>query len=163
MTPQRLLDTAIRPALAELERQGVPESFEARRLLLAIALQESALAHRRQVTASGHEDGPAMSWVQFEKNGGCRGVLTHRATASMMRQACDDFSIEPTAQGLWEAMQYHDIIAMIAARLLVYTLPHKLPTTVDDGWDQYLSAWRPGRPKPDKWAGYWNLASLAAE
>lgn len=160
MTPHRLLDTAIKPALAELAARGIPDTLDARRFLLAIALQESGLRHRRQVSADGTESGPAVSFWQFEKGGGCKGVLTHRGVAPHMRQACEDFDVEPTSAGLWEAMQYHDIVAATAARLLVYTLPWALPTKATAGWTQYVDGWRPGKPHPATWAANWDAATL---
>ena len=160
MSPLRLLNLAIMPALAELARCGIPDTLDARRFLLAIALQESALRHRRQVVVGGAENGPASSFWQFERGGGCKGVLTHYRVAPTMLQLCADFNVEPTPAGLWEAMRYHDIVATIAARLLLYTLPSKLATTADDGWAQYLAAWRPGRPHPKTWAANWELATL---
>ena len=160
MSPLRLLNLAIAPALAELAKCGIPDTLDARRFVLAIALQESGLAHRRQVLAGGVENGPAASFWQFEPGGGCKGVLTHYLTASTMRGICVDFNVDPTQQALWEAMRYHDIIAAVAARLLVYTLPSKLPATAADGWAQYIAAWRPGKPHPEAWASAWELASL---
>lgn len=159
MTPLRLLRTAIAPALAELVQHGIPDTPDARRLLLAIALQESGLRHRRQVAAGGAETGPAASFWQFEAGGGCAGVLTHRLTAACMRALCGEFKVAATPQGLWEAMRYHDVIAAIAARLLLYTLPDKLPLTAEDGWRQYLAAWRPGKPHPETWAAAWDAAT----
>jgi len=47
------------------------------------------------------------------------------------------------------------------ARLLLWTLPSALPTTADEGWTQYLDAWRPGKPHPATWAGHWATADLA--
>lgn len=162
MTPALLLSTAIDPALAELERiAGIRPSLEARRLLVCIALQESKLRHRRQVTSSGLEDGPAVSFWQFERAGGCRGVVTHPSTAKAMRAVCDLFCVEPGEQGLWAAMRFQDIVAAAAARLLVYTLPRALPQTAADGWSQYLAAWRPGKPHPETWAGHWQAADAA--
>jgi hypothetical protein len=160
MSPIRLLNLAIIPALAELARCGIADTVDARRFVLAIALQESGLAHRRQVLAGGIENGPAASFWQFEQGGGCKGVLTHYLVAPTMRQLCVDFNIDTTPAGLWEAMRYHDIVAAIAARLLIYTLPGKLPTTAADGWAQYVAAWRPGKPHPEKWASCWDLATL---
>lgn len=160
MSPLRLLNLAIIPALTELARCGIPDTLDARRFLLAIALQESGLAHRRQVIHGGVENGPALSFWQFEQGGGCKGVLTHFRVAPTMRQLCVDFNVRPTPEGLWEAMRYHDIVAAIAARLLLYTLPSKLATTADDGWKQYLSAWRPGKPHQSTWASNWALATL---
>lgn len=160
MTPHRLLDTAIKPALAELAGRGIPDTLDARRFLLAIALQESGLRHRRQVSADGTESGPAVSFWQFEKGGGCKGVLTHRGVAPYARQACEDFDVEPTSAGLWTAMQFQDIVAATAARLLIYTLPSAMPITSAAGWAQYLDAWRPGKPHPDKWAANWDAATI---
>lgn len=163
MTPQRLLDTGIRPALAELAAAGVADTAEARRFLLAIALQESGLTHRRQVGSDGHEDGPAASYWQFERAGGCRGVLTHRASAPHMRRICEAFDVEPLEAALWEAMRYQDIVAAAAARLLVLTLPTALPRTADEGWEQYVNAWRPGKPRPETWAAHWATADQLTE
>lgn len=161
MSPIKLLNLAIVPALAELERFGIPDTVDARRLLLTIALQESNLAHRRQVISGGGENGPAVSFWQAELTGGmCKGVLTHHATAVRMRDACVDFNVFATPQGLWEAMRYNDIIAAIAARLLIFTLPSALPTGAQAGWAQYVLAWRPGKPHPEKWASNWDLATL---
>ena len=160
MSPLRLLNLAIVPALAELARCGIPDTVDARRFMLAIALQESRLAHRRQVVTDGLENGPAASFWQFEAGGGCKGVLTHYLVAPTMRQLCVDFNVATTPGGLWEAMRYNDIVAAIAARLLIYTLPPKLPTTADDGWAQYIAAWRPGKPHPQTWAAAWDLATL---
>lgn len=158
MTPLRLLNNAITPALDALAGAGIADTLPARRILLAIALQESGLTHRRQVSADGRESGPAASFWQFEKGGGCRGVLGHAAVAARMRKICIDFNVEATEQALWEAMRYQDIVAAAAARLLVYTLPGGLPLNADDGWKQYLSAWRPGKPHPETWAANWALA-----
>jgi hypothetical protein len=161
MTPSRLLNLAIVPALAELEHFGIPDSYDARRLLLTIALQESNLSHRRQVISGGGENGPAASFWQGEITGGlCKGVLTHPATAVRMREICVAFNVFATPQGLWEAIRYNDIVAAVAARLLVYTLPSKLPTSAQAGWTQYANAWRPGKPHPEKWASNWDLATL---
>lgn len=160
MTPKRLLNLAIIPALAGLEDQGIPDTLGARRIVLAIALQESGLMHRRQVVSGGAENGPAVSFWQFEQGGGCRGVLTHQASEERMRNACADHNVQDTPGGLWEAMRYHDIIAATAARLLVYTLPGKLPTTAAEGWAQYIDAWRPGKPHESKWPANWLLAGI---
>jgi hypothetical protein len=159
MTPQRLLATAIAPALAELAAVGIVDSPDARRIMLAIALQESGLKHRRQVGSGGDEDGPAASYWQFEKGGGCKGVLSHKLLAPPMRLICDAYNVQANAQAMWEAMRYQDIVAAAAARLLIYSLPGKLPTTAVQGWEQYLSAWRPGKPHPETWAGHWATAT----
>ena len=159
MTPNRLLKSAILPALDELATLGLPSSVSAARFMLSIALQESGLKHRRQVVAGGEELGPASSYWQFEKGGGCAGVLAFPVVGSMMQNLCDAYNVQKTAQGLWTAMQYQDIIAAAAARLLIYTLPQALPKTAEEGWQQYLRAWRPGKPHPETWAAHWMTAS----
>ena len=159
MTPQRLYQTAIRPALDELAAVGIPSTPQAGRVLLAIALQESAIEHRRQVVAGGAENGPAASFWQFEQGGGCRGVLTHKGVAGKMAAVCAAYNVLATPAALWEAMRYQDIVAAAAARCLLYTLPSKLATTEEEGWAQYLSAWRPGKPHPERWAAAWQVAT----
>lgn len=160
MSPLRLLSLAIAPAMAELTRYGIHDTTDARRFLLAIALQESGLAHRRQVAAGGAENGPAVSFWQGEITGGMCLTLKHARSGPIMRAVCDDFNVQPTAAGLWEAMRYNDVVAAIAARLLIYTLPSELPNTADAGWAQYIAAWRPGKPHPAKWQSCWDLATL---
>jgi len=162
VTPERLLTSAIIPALAELQPGGIADTLEARRFLIAIALQESGIVYRRQVTSSGDQAGPATSFWQFERGGGCRGVLAHLAVRGRMKQVCVDYNVEPTEQGLWDAMRYQDIVAAAAARLLLYTLPTKLATTSGEGWSQYIEAWRPGKPHPGTWAGHWATADRVA-
>lgn len=159
MTPERLYRVAILPALAELSALGVPSTPFAQRFLLAIALQESNLAYRRQLTAGGEEEGPAASFWQFERGGGCKGVLAHAATGVLMTKMCDAYNVKADPLALWEAMRYNDVVAAVAARLLVYTLPGKLPATAEDGWRQYLAVWRPGKPHPDRWANCWRVAT----
>jgi len=161
MTPERLINTGIVPALAELKLHGIEDTLPARRFLLAIALQESALKHRRQVLDDGEENGPAASFWQFESGGGCLGVLSHHSTAKRMTRVCMDYNITPAPRALWEAMRYNDVVAAIAARLLIFTLPSKLPETEQEGWEQYLRAWRPGKPHPATWAANWYTATLA--
>lgn len=158
MTPIRLLQTAIMPALNELATQGVPMNMKAARFMLAIALQESSLAHRRQLVG-GAEVGPAASFWQFEKNGGCLGVLSHPSTALKMKNICGAFNVSADPASLWDAMRFQDIVAASAARLLIYSLPRDLPENSDEGWSQYLSAWRPGKPRPAEWAENWANAS----
>ena len=159
MTPERLYRTAILPALNELSILGIPSTPFSARIVLAIALQESNLAHRRQLTAAGEEAGPAASFWQFEVGGGCRGVLKHAELGPIMTKICDAYNVSADPQALWEAMRYQDIVAAAAARLLVYSLPDKLPSTADEGWKQYTEAWRPGKPHPDRWQNCWVIAT----
>lgn len=159
MTPQRLYQTAIRPALDELAQLGIPSSQQAARFLLAIAIQESGLKHRRQVVSGGAENGPAVSFLQGEITGGLIDMLNRPVTSKYMRAICEAYNVTPTPAGLWEAIRYQDIVAFAAGRLLIYTLPSKLAVTEQEGWLQYMSAWRPGKPHPERWPAAWALAS----
>lgn len=159
MTPQRLYQTAIRPALDELAGLGIPSSPQAARLLLAIALQESGLKHRRQVVSGGLENGPAVSFLQGEITGGLIDMLNRPSTSKYMKAICEAYNVTPTPAGLWEAIRYQDIVAFAAGRLLVYTLPLKLPVTQDEGWTQYMRAWVPGKPHPERWPEAWRIAT----
>lgn len=168
MEPKRLLQTAIIPAMAELTAFGIKDSPEARRFMLAISLQESGLAHRRQVSAGGKELGAAAGWWQFEMGGGCKGVLSHAKTAPVMLKLCDAFNVKAEPLALWEAIRYQDILAACAARLLIFTLSGPLPQTADDGWAQYLRAWRPGAypqgsSMSDRWLSNWATADAAVK
>jgi len=54
---------------------------DARAMLVAIGLQESGFAYRKQV------GGPARSFWQFEM-GGVTGVLTHDKTSAYISEVC---------------------------------------------------------------------------
>jgi hypothetical protein len=75
-----------------------------------------------------------------------------------MAIACTTNGVGSTPAALWEAMKTNDLLGAIAARLLLYTLPQKLPTGSVDGWNQYVAAWRPGKPRPETWADNWQTA-----
>jgi len=161
MNIEKLLTLAIIPAFKLLEQFGIKDSFEARRMVLAIALQESGARYRRQINNQGEPVGAASSYWQFEKGGGCVGVLTHASVSKAMKATLAANDIGATSQELWESMRYHDIVAATAARLLLYTLPDKLPMQMQEGWNQYLKAWRPGKPHPNTWANCWTSADAA--
>jgi hypothetical protein len=88
-------------------------------------------------------------------------TIKHPKAGPMMRQILEAYNVEATAPAMWEAMRYQDIVAAAAARLLVYTLPGALAATQDEGWNQYVSAWRPGKPHPESWPKNWMLAGAA--
>jgi hypothetical protein len=157
MNPNLLYKTAIIPAMNMLGSLGIKNTFKAHQLILAIAIQESGVAYRRQVTKSGLEDGPAVSYWQFE-HAGCEGLLSARSTSNYIRQICTLFDIKPTKEGLLDAIQYNDIVAACAARLLIYSLPTPLAETKEMGWEQYLSSWRPGKPHKKSWEYSWETA-----
>ncbi len=125
-------------------------------LLLAIALQETRAEARQQFG-----DGPAMGFWQFERGGGVRGLLTHRSTQAILTNLCEKtFQYSPTERAIHEALEHNDLLAACCARLLLYTVPAALPTR-DEGaraYGQYIAGWRPGRPHPETWPGYYRQA-----
>lgn len=133
------------------------DSDEARVLLLAIALQESAIAHRRQI------GGPARGYWQFESGGGCAGVMSHKATAGPAMDVCKALDVPFEKDDIFEALAWHDHLAAAFARLLLYSDPDPLPAVgnVEGAWQTYLSIWRPGKPHPDVWPGNYARAMQA--
>ena len=131
-------------------------THEARAMLLAIGLQESRFEHRFQV------GGPARGFWQFEKGGGVKGVLDHHSTKEYITGVCKTLRIPATETDCYEAIAYNDPLACCFARLLLYTLPVKLPLKNESqkGWEQYIAAWRPGKPHFESWGAYFNTAWL---
>lgn len=146
-SPETVLRDVIVPALQRLPEQM--RTPRAQVMLLAIAMQESGLAARRQAG-----NGPARGLFQFEL-GGVRGVLTHKASAP--------FAPLGTAQAIQAALETDDLLACRIARLLLYTLPAPLPALGQSelGWAQYTAAWRPGHPRPERWARNYQTAMEA--
>lgn len=140
--------------------QLLPAKFDstaARVQLLAIALQESGLAHRRQV------GGPANGLWQFERGGGVHGVLSHPASRNWARALCLLRAVAPTDADLYGAIAHDDLLACAIARLLLWTDPDPLPALGDakGAWDYYVANWRPGKPHPEAWAGHYDAARKA--
>ncbi len=154
MTPKSLLLDAVDPAIALLTPLGVKSDDRARVLLMAIAGQESAWEHRRQI------GGPARSFWQFEEGGGVSGVFHHRASAVPIRRVCEALYVPPNVSTVYEAMAWHDVLAACMARLLLFTDAFPLPDVgdVQSGWAYYLRTWRPGMPHQETWAGRYGTA-----
>lgn len=122
-------------------------SPQAEALLLAIGLQESRFAHRRQI------GGPARGFWQFELGGGVRGVLQHDATREAARAVCRARGVPASASAVYEALEHDDVLAAAFARLLLYTDPRPLPAlgAIGEAWDYYIRTWRPGKPHRHTW------------
>ena len=157
IAPGVALKRVIVPALAELGAKF--DSPEARAMLIAMALQESGLAARRQT------GGPARGLWQFEQGGGVRGVLGHASSSSLARKLCALHDTPPSAALVYAALERDDVLAAGFARLLLWTLPQALPRIGDEGgaWEQYLSAWRPGKPHRNRWAANYRKAVEAVK
>lgn len=163
MTPEHFLDNIIDPGLQRLELLGGPATtIDAKRILLAIALQESgpSLTARYQGSPST-SPGPARGFWQFEHYGGVAGVLEHRSTKEHAIRLCESCVIVAQPAAAWRALEGHDHLAVGFARLLLLTDPRPLPITEQEAWDCYIRNWRPGKPHPEHWFRNWNEASKA--
>lgn len=153
ITPRDFDHRILTPALSLLP--DAMDTPEARVLLIAIALQESALAHRWQIVdeSQPQRKGPARGLLQFERAGGCAGVLTHPSSRYWMHRVCAVRGVAPNARALWLALERDDVLAAAAGRLLLFTDPKRLPDVDDEAgaWRYYLRIWRPGRPHRSRW------------
>jgi hypothetical protein len=131
------------------KRMDTPEAVA---MLLAIALQESRFRARRQKGG-----GPARGFWQFESGGGVFGVLNHPKTSLWSALACQALCYPSTVEVCYPALEHHDVLACVFARLLLWTVPTPLPPRHEPelAWQQYLSAWRPGKPHRATWDGYY--------
>lgn len=161
MAPEFFLQTALRGAMKMLP--PAMDSPAARAMIMAICLQESGLQLRKQV------GGPARGYAQFEQGGGVTGVLTHPQISAYTRTVCASLDVLPTAAAVYAALEQNDVLAVACARLLLWTLPDQLPSKEepDKGWAQYMAAWRPGKPHPEKWRANfthaWELVDADAQ
>lgn len=163
ITPHDFVGQVMEPALDLLPaKMG---SIEARIMLLAIALQESGLAHRWQVIdlARPWIKGPARGLMQFERGGGVKGVLTHPASRDYAADVCLARGAVAAPQQVYDALDRDDILAVALGRLLLWTDPRRLPAAGDHlgAWNLYQRVWRPGKPHPDKWLGHYRTACAA--
>lgn len=153
MTIADAIRAAVAPALALLPE--AMDTLPARAMLVAIALQESELEHRRQV------NGPARGFWQFELGGGVRGVLAHAQTERLARQTCERLNYPPHLDVVHAAIEHNDVLAAVFARLLLWTLPGRLPggpVETEASYGQYIDGWRPGKPKPGRWPSRYHRA-----
>lgn len=127
---------------------------EARAMVLAIFMQESRLEHRVQI------GGPAHGFGQFEFGGGIRGVLNHPASQSHIQSVLSVLRYDFHPQTSYDAIVHNDVLAVCYARLLLWTLPQSLPKQgeIQEGWNQYIAAWRPGRPHRETWDAFYIAA-----
>ena len=148
------LSTIIEPALRILP--PMMTSDRARALMLAIQAQEDPEQVRRQIIGY-HKDktpihGPARGLWQFER-GGVQGVLRHPRTRDHAKGVCWKLGNAGTVASVYPGIESDDVLAACFARLNLWWLPCALPGpgAADEGWRQYLEAWRPGKPHPETW------------
>jgi hypothetical protein len=159
MTPAEFVRQVIEPGAAWLAAvTGHASIVEAKRMLLAIAIQESAITHRAQVLTGGAA-GPARGFWQFEQGGGVAGVLRHPASRPRALACCEATSVIAEAAPVWRTLEGHDLLAYAFARLLLLTDPYAVPVTQDAAWGCYADRlWRPGKPHKVTWAVNWAKA-----
>jgi len=152
MAPELFLEIAVVPALRLLPSRM--DSPPARAIIVGIALQESKLEHRRQI------DGPARGFLQFERAGGVVGVLNHPRSSLWIGLACQALQYPSTVDACYPAIEHNDVLACCFARLLLWTLPGRLPlrTETEEAWRQYLMGWGPGKPHRGSWDAYYAQA-----
>jgi hypothetical protein len=126
------------------------DTLPARAMLIAIGLQESRFLHRVQI------GGPARGFWQFEKGGGVKGVLTHSMTQPLLLKPLQTLGYSIATTECYDAIADNDTLACIFARLLLWTVPGRLPSRHMPGlaWSQYLDGWRPGKPHPATWDAF---------
>lgn len=157
-----VLQDIIEPALVLLPANM--DSPRARVFLLAVGLQESRFEYRAQMGG-----GPARGFWQFEQGtqasrGGVWGVYLHPASREYLRGLCDTHGVEFEPRAIWAALENNDIFACCVARLLMWTNPKPLPAVgdVQAAWNLYASSlWRPGKPHPETWSGFYDQAVKA--
>jgi len=147
-----VLQVAIYPGLALLPKQM--NSPAAIAMLLTIGLQESRFTYRRQV------GGPARGFYQFEKMGGVAGVLQHYQTSIIINGVLDRLQYDRSVSTSYSAIEHNDVLATAFARLLLWTLPDTLPQKdeYERSWEQYIEAWRPGKPHRQTWNEFYRQA-----
>jgi hypothetical protein len=148
------------PAAAALLPPAMMRTPHAWAMLLAIGLQESKFLERRQIVdAKKRTFGPARGFWQFERNGATAGVLHHNRTREFALRVLRELRYPQghTPREVHYLLHDNDVLAACFARLLLWTLPDKLPARNNplEGWRQYMEAWRPGDPHPSTWAGYY--------
>lgn len=136
-------------------------SDKARVMMYAIGLQESRMIHRRQIVR-GQPIGPAKGLWQFERGGGCKGVVNHDASRFWMHRVCVRQNVPFNATALWHQIEHDDALAAAAARLLLFTDLRKLPEVTDaaGAWNLYMRTWRPGQPHRQTWDDFHQQAVL---
>lgn len=135
--------------------EGMPEKYSyaplpAARLLYAIGLQETGFKCRSQ-----YNGGPAKGYFQFEPIA-CQEVINRD------RALLEKYQLPTERTDLYKAIQWSEVGMVISARIfLYYASPFRLPKRNESalGWQNYIRAWRPGKPHPHRWELNWKEAS----
>lgn len=157
MPLHQVLEEIVDPGLALLPMKM--DTPKARLMLLTIGRQESRFRYRRQ-----QGNGPARGFWQFEQGGGVKGVMTHPATCGHAHRVCAELGVPWERPNVWAALETNDLLACVFARLNLFWAPGSLPDIGDHqaAWKLYADVtWRPGKPHPETWKGYYDEARAA--
>lgn len=159
-----LLRNNIIPAALSLLPEKM-DSPEARAILVAIALQETALRHRYQVGVpeQGLREGKfGFGLWQFElPQVGL--ILRHDVVGPLARNVLKALVYDPgdpPHERIHAAMEHNDILQAAFSRLLLWPDAAPLPKRddVQGSLATYLRVWRPGRARPEIWPANWAAA-----
>lgn len=157
-SPEVVLDKIIKPGLefVPAKLRGISGQY----MILSIFQQESGLKYRLQ-----QPNGPAKGLGQFERGGGVRGVMNHHASQDMAQAACRSLDIPWDEKTIYGALEFNDYLAVVFARLLLWTDPSPMPGTQDPeyAWQYYKRNWRPGQPHRETWNAYFARAVKAVQ
>lgn len=150
MSPRLFLQRVVEPGLALLP--GYMVSDQARVILMAIAGQETNWAARAQAN-----DGPGRGYWQFEP-ATVAGLATGARTAPLLLSVMS--TLDLVGASPHAVIQWHDPMACVVARLLIWTDAAALPAVGDANgcWAYYTRLWRPGKPDRMRWLPCYDLA-----
>ena len=91
----------------------------------------------------------ALGWAylgQRDKAAKASTDLTHSATKAPLQAACQKLGVPFDRNTIWLSLEHNDDLAVVCARLLLYSDPKPLPDVndVEGMWQYYLRNWRPG-------------------
>lgn len=170
MKPDLFYKTIVKPTLqlmADMPAVAVAYSDKAAVLVMAIAGQEGAWRHRRQIGIGQYhpQSVGARGYWQFESTWGGPVALNDvmQKTPRQLAAICEMLEIPNDELSLYEAVAWNDTLACVLARLLLWQDPAALPAIGDKetSWKYYLRNWRPGAPHPDAWPRNYDAAVKA--
>lgn len=144
------LEGFIEPALVLLPPRLT--SYDARVLLLAVALQETHLVFRTQKTGRPYDKGPGRG-LWFQERPSVERVMTDRNAKDAAIELCKDRGVPYDCALVHAKLEYDDTLAAGFARLLFFVDPKPLPKLSEtvEGWETYLRCWRPAKQRLDDW------------
>jgi hypothetical protein len=147
MSPADFYTTVLEPAAVLLPHDL--DTPEARLLLFAIAGQESSWTNRLQTPIAY-----ARGFWQCEHGGAVMTVLSNPTVGPVLTRICALHEVASDSATIFDAIAYHDPLAYALARLVLRPDPVPLPAIglVEAGWEYYVRTWRPGTPRPARWA-----------